>query len=344
MRLLYTSNLGDIDRRHVWRLDLKSGAVQQLTSGSGVEDFPVETNDGQIFTLRAEARTPLRPARVDRHGMIDVAPQALPADFPKEALVDPQLVTFTAPDGVTVHGQLFIPHGRNAPGPALIFFHGGPTNRQCFAAWDPFETHTHLYEANQYLANHGFVVLSINYRGGAGYGLEFREAKGFGAGGASELNDIIGAANYMKGRPDVDSARLGVWGGSYGGRMVSLALSRASEYFAAGADYAGVHDWTRMPEWRPTDAETTRLALDSSAIAHVDTWRAPVLLMQADADVSVPFEQTAALLAALRSRGIPVETLSLPDEVHFLLRHESWNTIFEATREYLDRQLKSPAH
>jgi dipeptidyl aminopeptidase/acylaminoacyl peptidase len=235
---------------------------------------------------------------------------------------------------------LFIPQGRKTPGPALLFFHGGPTNRQCFAAWDPFETHTHLYEANQYLANRGYVILSVNYRGGAGYGLNFREAKGFGAGGASELNDIIAAANYMKTRPEVDPKRLGVWGGSYGGRMVSLALSRASEFFAAGADYAGVHDWTRMPEWRPADPETTRLAFDSSAIAHVDTWRAPVLLMQADADMSVPFEQTAVLLSALRARGIPVETLSLPDEVHFLLRHSSWNMIFEATREYMDRHLQ----
>jgi len=338
--LVYSSNLGDIDRRHIWELRLGDGGfARQLSVSRGVEDFPVLSTSGRVLALRAEARVPLRPTLLEGNSMIDLAPEALTADFPTAALVEPQVVTFPASDGLTIHGQLFVPQHQRARGPALLFFHGGPTNRQAFAAWDPFETHSHLYEVNQYLANHGYIVLSVNYRGGAGYGLEFREAQGFGAGGASELNDIIGAAHYLLARPDVDPKRIGVWGGSYGGRMTALALASAPQYFAAGADYAGVHDWLAMPEFVPANDAAAKVAQESSAITHVQDWRAPVLLMHADADQNVPFEQTVELAAALRGRGIAVDYLMIPNEVHFLLRQKSWNEISVATRKFMDRHL-----
>lgn len=342
--LVYSSNEGDLDTRHIWELSPQQGRPRQVTRGEGVEDMPVIAVDNRIFALRGEARTPLRPVQATDEGMVDLAPAAIPADFPSRDLVVPQLVTFKAADGATIHGQLFIPKGRTAPGPALLFFHGGPTDRQMFAAWDPFETHSHLYESSQYLANHGYVVLSVNYRGGAGYGYEYREPPRFGAGGASELDDIIGAAKYMQSRPDVDPKRLGVWGGSYGGRMTLLALAEAPQYFAAGASYSGIYDWVTMPEFdvngaQPGNEAAVKLAYDSGPVAHMDKWRAPVLLMLGDADPIVNIQQTTALAAVLRRRKIPVEVLMIPDEVHFLLRESSWNTVFEATRNYFDRHL-----
>lgn len=342
--LVYSSNEGDLDRRHIWELSVRQGRPRQVTRGEGVEDMPVIAVDNRIFALRGEARTPLRPVEATDEDMIDLAPAAIPADSPSKELVVPQLVTFKAADGATIHAQLFIPKGRTAPGPALLFFHGGPTDRQMFAAWDPFETHSHLYESSQYLANHGYVVLSVNYRGGAGYGFEYREPPRFGAGGASELEDIIGAAKYMQSRSDVDPKRLGVWGGSYGGRMTLLALAEAPQYFAAGASYSGIYDWVTMPEFdvngaQPGNEAAVKLAYDSGPVAHMDKWRAPVLLMLGDADPIVNIQQTTALAAVLRKRKIPVEVLMIPDEVHFLLRESSWNRVFEATRNYFDRHL-----
>lgn len=343
-RLVYSSNEGDPDRRHIWELPVTGGAPRQLTFGDGIEDMPAICAGGRVFALRGEATRPLRPVEIKGAEMIDLAPQALPSDFPAEELVVPQLVTFEAADGMTVHAQLFVPKGRAQPGPAILFFHGGPTNRQMLAAWDPFETHSHLYESSQYLAHHGYEVLSVNYRGGAGYGFEYREPPGFGAGGASELNDIIGAAKYMIARPDVDPKRLGVWGGSYGGRMTLLALARAPQYFAAGVSYAGIYDWLTMPQFdldaaHPGNAAATARAYDSGAVAHMEKWRAPVLLMAGDADLEVNLEQTTALAAVLRRKGIAVDVLMIPGEVHFLLRHSSWNTVFEAAKDYFDEHL-----
>jgi dipeptidyl aminopeptidase/acylaminoacyl peptidase len=342
--LVYSSNQGDLDRRHIWELSVAEGRPRQVTHGTGVEDMPAITVDNRIFALRGEARVPLRPVEVGDDGMIDLAPAAMPKDFPSSDLVVPQLVTFNDADGTEIHGQLFIPKGRTAPGPALIFFHGGPTDRQMFAAWDPFETHSHLYDSSQYLANHGYVVLSVNYRGGAGYGFEYREPPRFGAGGASELDDIVAAAKYMQSRPDVAPKRLGVWGGSYGGRMTLLALAEAPQYFAAGASYSGIYDWVTMPEFdvngaRPGNEAAVRLAYDSGPVAHMDKWRAPVLLMLGDADPIVNIEQTTALAAILRRRKIPVDVLVIPDEVHFLLKDSSWNRVFEATKDYFDTHL-----
>jgi len=169
---------------------------------------------------------------------------------------------------------------------------------------------------------------------------EHREPPHFGAGGSDELNDIIGAAEYLLSRSDVEPKRLGVWGGSYGGRMTSLALASAPQFFATRADYAGISNWVKMPGMDALDEAATKIAFESSPMAHIDTWRAPVLLMHSDADPNVPLEQTTDLAMALRNKGVPVEYLMIPDEVHFLLRHHSWNVIFNATREYCDRQLK----
>lgn len=96
---------------------------------------------------------------------------------------------------------------------------------------------------NQFLANRGYIVLSVNYRSGMGYGMEFREALNYGATGGSEFNDVMGAGVYLRNRSDVDPQRIGLWGGSYGGYLTAMGLSRASDLFAAGVD---MHGGTRL--------------------------------------------------------------------------------------------------
>ena len=109
--------------------------------------------------------------------------------------------------------------------------------------WHYMYYYSNTYGMNQYLASKGYVVLSVNYRSGIGYGLNFREALNYGASGGSEYNDVMGAGLYMAARADVDPKRIGVWGGSYGGYLTAMALSRSSDLFAAGVDLHGVHDW-----------------------------------------------------------------------------------------------------
>jgi dipeptidyl aminopeptidase/acylaminoacyl peptidase len=340
--IVYSSNQGDIDRRHVWRVASAGGrAPAAVTSGAGLEWSPVLVTGGLAY-LSADARGPARAAIQLGAPTLgspsrEMAPETIPADFPTDDLVVPQQVIFTASDGMPVHGQLFLPSG-NAPGkkhPAVVFMHGG-SRRQMLLGWHYMDYYNKAYAMNQYLASQGYVVLSINYRSGIGYGLNFREALNYGATGASEFHDVEGAGLYLRTRADVDAARIGLWGGSYGGYLTALGLARASSLFAAGVDFHGVHDWsTRLT----ANTDAARTALESSPMASVRTWRSPVLLIHGDDDRNVNFGETVALANALRQQGVYFEQLILPDEIHSFLRHASWLRSYSAAADFLRRKL-----
>jgi dipeptidyl aminopeptidase/acylaminoacyl peptidase len=351
--LVFDSNQNDIDRRHVWRVELapdgKATTPQALTSGDVIETQPVVASDGStVAVLRSDAHLPIRAAVVDGNKLTDLAPQAIPSDFPGAQFVTPELIRFPAADGLEIHGQLFVPKS-GVPGqkhPAMVFFHGG-SRRQMLPGWHYMEYYSNAYAMNQYLCRLGYVVLSVNYRSGIGYGLNFREALNYGATGASEFNDVLGAGLYLKSRPDVDGARIGAWGGSYGGYLTALALSRASYLFAAGVDMHGVHDWNlEMPTFSPNydphlQAEVARLALESSPMSSVATWRSPVLLIHGDDDRNVPFAQTVQLVEALRRQKVDFEELIFPDEIHDFLLRRDWVRAYTASAEFLSRKLSA---
>lgn len=349
--LVFDSNQKDIDRRHVWRISFDGGVAvpQELTSGDGIETQPVVTSIGEAAVLRSDSRIPIRAAIVSNGNLVDLAPQAIPADFPSAHFVVPQQVVFPAADGLEIHGQLFLPSNTSATQrhPAAVFFHGG-SQRQMLLGWHYMEYYSNAYAMNQYLASLGYVVLSVNYRSGIGYGLNFREALNYGASGASEFNDVMGAGLYLKSRADVDGSRIASWGGSYGGYLTALALARASNLFAAGIDMHGVHDWnlelpTFSPSYDPREhAETARLAFESSPISSVSTWRSPVLLIHGDDDRNVPFAETVQLVEALRRQKVEFEELIFPDEIHDFLLRRDWVHAYSASAEFLQRKL-SPA-
>jgi dipeptidyl aminopeptidase/acylaminoacyl peptidase len=191
-------------------------------------------------------------------------------------------------------------------------------------------------------------VLSVNYRSGIGYGLDFREALNYGAMGASEFNDVEGAGVYLRARADVDPHRIGLWGGSYGGYLTALGLARASDLFAAGVDIHGVHDWnTEIPNfkasYKPNERpDAARLAWESSPLASISTWRSPVLLIQGDDDRNVPFAEMVDLAEALRKQGVSFDQLVFPDEIHDFLLHRNWLAAYHAASDFFDRHFRTP--
>ncbi len=348
--LLFSSNQGDVDRRHVWRVAAAGGPPVAVTSGTGLEWAPASASDGKaVLLLRSDARLPARPAIVAGSGRPrDLSPDSVPPSFPAAGLVEPRPVLFPAADGLEIHGQLFLPKDLK-PGerrPAVVFFHGG-SRRQMLLGWHYMEYYHNTYAFNQLLASRGYVVLSANYRSGIGYGMEFREALNYGARGASEFQDVLGAGLYLRGRADVDPGRIGLWGGSYGGYLTALGLARASSLFKAGVDIHGVHDWNVVirnfaPGYDPRERpEVARLAFESSPLSSVTGWRSPVLLIHGDDDRNVPFSESVTLAEALRGQGVEFEELVFPDEVHDFLLHASWVRAFEASADFFDRRLRS---
>jgi dipeptidyl aminopeptidase/acylaminoacyl peptidase len=345
--IVYNSNQDDIDRRHVWSVSVGGSSAKQLTHGNGIEWSPELTSDGKALVyLHADARQPGQPTLLMDEKGRQLAPDSLPATFPERLLVEPQQVILSSADGMPIHAQLFVPADLRAGQrrPAMIFFHGG-SRRQMLLGWHYMRYYHNTYAFNQYLANRGYIVLSVNYRSGIGYGMEFREAIDYGAAGASEFNDVQGAGLFLRSRQDVDPKRIGVWGGSYGGYLTALGLARASHLFAAGVDIHGVYDWNAeirnwVRDYDPrTHEEAARRARKASPIADVKTWRSPVLVIHGDDDRNVPFTESVHLVEDLRKQHVHVEQLIFPDEVHDFLTHARWLAVMKTSMDFLDRHL-----
>jgi dipeptidyl aminopeptidase/acylaminoacyl peptidase len=335
--LVFSSNQGDIDRRHLWRVSVSAGPPQPVTTGKGIEYWPVFTSDGGALAFQATtAQAPPRVELVRAHewsagavtpsARVPLAPAIAPKDFPGAAFVEPQQVIFQSGDGLSVHGQLYLPPNHNPTEryPALVYLHGGPNSEMVLGYhYHRFDYYQKPYALIQYLASRGYLVMSVNYRRGTGYGMKFREPENPASTNPRDnpdVIDIVAGGQYLRSRADVDPNRIGIWGGSAGGQRTILGLAYAPELFAAGFDLHGV-------------------ALQT--LGKTEAWKAPVLIVHGDDDRNVPFVQSVALAAELRGRGVDVEELVFPNEIHSFLRHESWVRAFEAAADFFDRKLKN---
>jgi len=341
--LYYCTNTNDIDRRHIWGVPTDGGTPQQITTGDGIENVPVVLSSGkQIAVLSADAKRPMSvgiwpasatPTDVGQKAQNVIYP-TLGADFPIDQEVVPTGVTLKADDGVEFHNQLFLPKNIK-PGekhPAMIFVHGGPA-RQMLLGWHYLSFYHVFYGVNQWLTSQGYIVLSVNYRLGVGYGRAFRQAgNAGGARGNAEYKDVLAAGKWLAARDDVDPNRVGIWGLSYGGLLTAEALARNSDIFKAGVDLAGVH--LEGASLDPADVSYL-----SSAISAIDTWKSPVLLIQGDDDRNVNFSQMVGLVQLLRARSIYYELIVYPDDVHETLLHKRWLNSFAHMETFLSKFL-----
>jgi len=332
--LYYAANMGDIDRRDLWRVPVAGGAPENLTNGAGIETWPAVLPSGEtVAVLYADARQPQTVAVLPADGGQARTIRALPAEFPRDRHVVPENLVITAEDGLETNNQLFLPPDLR-PGerrPAVIFIHGG-SRRQMLLGYHYRHFYHMAYAYNQYLASRGYVVLSVNYRSGIGYGREFRNADDVGRRGNAEYRDIIAAGRYLQGRADVDPERVGLWGLSYGGVLTAQGLARNSDVFKSGVDLAGVHLWGNTVD--PAD-----VSYQSSAIAAIDSWTSPVMLLHGDDDRNVDFSQTVGLVQLLRAHDVPYELIVFPDDVHDSLLFHRWVLTFEAADDFLERTL-----
>jgi dipeptidyl aminopeptidase/acylaminoacyl peptidase len=344
--LYYTCNIGDIDRRHIWKYDFNTNQSIQITKGN-IEWSPVPTSNGLAY-LYSTAVNPAWPAIMKSNEKAeDLAKKSFPQSFPKSGIVIPTAIKITATDGMQVPAQLFLPSNKKTgeKSPAIIFLHGG-SRRQMLLGFNYGQYYSNAYALNQYFASKGYIVISLNFRSGIGYGLNFREAENYGATGASEFNDVLGAGLYLKSRDDVDAKKITLWGGSYGGFLTAMGLSRASDLFACGVDIHGVHDWNEgirnfVPSYVPEKMPDFKsLAFRSSPEHTVDGWKSPVLFIHGDDDRNVNFTETVRMAALLRKKNVYFEQLVFPDEVHNFLLHKNWVKAYEATFDFIDRMLK----
>jgi dipeptidyl aminopeptidase/acylaminoacyl peptidase len=355
--VIFHANAGpdklDVDRRHVVRAAVDKSGIEVLTPGDGIEVAPVLTGDGAtIAYLSATTSQPavlaVRPAAGGGAASV-VGAFMIPAELPASQLIVPKQVIYKSSDGVTVHAQLFDRQdGGGAKKPGIVFVHGGPS-RQMLLGWHYMDYYTNSYAMNQYLASRGFVVLSVNYRLGIGYGHDFQRPKDGGSAGASEYLDVKAGGEWLAKQPQVDASRIGIYGGSYGGFLTAMALAKDSKLFAAGVDIHGVHDWTQMGrinaasdrfEKIPDADKAMALAFKSSPVAWVSGWKSPVLFIHGDDDRNVRFNQSIDLIRRLDTMPVALETLVIVDDTHHMMRHANQLRVDEAIAEFMERKLK----
>jgi len=340
------------DARSVQRLlDATSLAPVELTGvpGGVMNGMTVAPNDSALAFYANDGSVPNELYA----GRIGVAPtrltNALHASVKREDLVRPQIVRFKSYDGVEIPGVLYRPHqaSRTAKAPAIVFVHGGPGG-QATVGYSP------LIQA---LVNHGYVVFDINNRGSSGYGKSFY-AMDDRKHGEADLGDVVASKTMLIETGYVDSTKIGIMGGSYGGFMVLAALTLQPDEFKVGVDLFGVANWARTLESVPPYWESFREALyaemgdpkaDSarlhriSPVFHADKIKVPLMVLQGANDPRVLQVESDEIVAGARKNGVPVEYLVFPDEGHGFLKNENKIKGYSAVIAFLDRHLKGLA-
>jgi dipeptidyl aminopeptidase/acylaminoacyl peptidase len=265
----------------------------------------------------------------------------------EKELVEIKPITYQARDGLTIHGYLTLPHGGGRNLPLIVLPHGGPWHRDTWS-----------YDAEvQFLANRGYAVLQMNFRGSTGYGRKFWEAS-FKQWGKKMQDDISDGVNYAVKEGIADPKRVCIYGASYGGYATLAGLAFTPELYACGVDYVGVSNiftflQTIPPYWKPMldmlyemigHPEHDKALLEAaSPVMHADKIRAPLFIAQGAKDPRVNVDESDQMVAALKKRGIDVEYLVKENEGHGFQNEENRFEFYEAMERFLAKHLGGAA-
>ncbi|UJH91215.1 S9 family peptidase [Antarcticibacterium sp. 1MA-6-2] len=268
-------------------------------------------------------------------------------EIEQEDLVTAEVIRYESFDGTEIPAIYYKPHNASVENkvPALVWVHGGPggQSRQNFSSFI------------QYLVNHGYAVLAVNNRGSSGYGKTFFQMDDQNH-GDKDLKDCIEGKNWLAEQPEIDPAKIGIIGGSYGGFMTMAALTFAPEEFDVGVNIYGVTNWMRtlksIPPWwesfkdalylemgDPNTQDSVRLK-EISPLFHTENVTKPLLVLQGSQDPSVLQVESDEIVENVRKNGVLVEYVLFEDEGHGFVKKENQIEAYEKTLEFLNKYLK----
>jgi dipeptidyl aminopeptidase/acylaminoacyl peptidase len=332
-KFYFISSEGSPFERHLYSMSVTGGARTRITSMTGNNQVDISPDETMLADVRSYSNKPWELYLVaNKPADATPAPEAkqvttspIPEFFTHD-WIDPRIVSFTARDGATVHGRMYMPSKWQGGGPAVIFVHGAGYLQNVHRWWSQYYRE---YMFHHLLMERGFVILDIDYRGSAGYGRDWRTGIYRHMGG-KDLTDHVDAVQYLVREHGVDPKRVGLYGGSYGGFITLMAMFTAADTFAAGAALRPVTDWAHynhgytsnilnVPQ---SDPEAYK---QSSPIYFAEGLKGALLICHGMVDTNVHFQDTVRLverLIELRKENWSVAPY--PVEDHSFDRDTSW--------------------
>ena len=345
--IYYASTEGSTAERHFYRVRPDGTGKEKLSSREGLNIGIVSPREEHIAMMIADLNNPF-DLFVDGKPLTS-SPRKEFREYPWPAT---KFIQFPSPhDGKPVAAKLLLPPGydpaRNdgRKWPAVFFIHGAGYATSVLKQWGSYVDLRYVY--NSYLANKGYVVMDLDYRGSSGYGRDWRTDVYLHPGGP-DLQDVLGAVEFVRGLGNIDMQRLGIWGISYGGFMTNMAMFLSPDTFAAGASFASVNDWANYnagyTEERLTKpSQNPEAYRRSSPIYYSGMLKNPLLIVHGMIDDNVLFQDAVQLAEKLIQERKPFDQIYYPQESHGFVREETWIDALRRTTEFFDRHLAGSA-
>ncbi|GAA4743967.1 S9 family peptidase [Flavisolibacter ginsenosidimutans] len=343
--IYYTANDLHPGDYRVYRISVNGGTVERLTSQAGISRFTLSPDEKTMAVLYSYSNKPwelyLQETKATAK-LQQITNLAMSEELKSYPWRDPEIVTFTARDGATVYARLYKPSTQAATKPAVIFVHGAGYLQNVHKGWS---TYFREYMFNNLLADGGYTVLDIDYRGSEGYGRNWRTGIYRHMGG-KDLDDQVDGANYLVKTHNVDPKRIGIYGGSYGGFMTLMAMFTQPGVFAAGAGLRSVTDWAHYNHGYTSnilnEPYNDSLAYKrSSPIYYAEGLKGHLLMCHGMVDQNVHFQDIVRITQRLIELGKNNWELAVyPVEDHGFVDPSSWTDEYKRVLKLFEEVLK----
>ncbi len=342
--IYYSSTEAGTAERQLYRVRADgSSSPERLSKEKGLHIGWISDDGVSRAELRADMKNPF-DLYVDG-ARVTESPRA---EFYQAPWAETRFVTYPSlKDRKAVTARLLLPSGYDPDRvgtkrwPAIVYIHGAGYATSVLKQWGSYQELRFVF--NNFLAERGYVVLEMDYRGSTNYGRDWRSGVYLHMGGP-DLEDVLGGVEYLRGLKNIDMERVGIWGWSYGGFMTAMAMFRAPATFKAGAAFSGVYDWANYNadytgERLTTPAENPEAYRRSSPIDFSGQLRNHLLLVHGIVDDNVLFQDTVQLTEKLIHEGKSFEEAFYPEENHAYVRDESFKDAFQRAADFFDRHL-----
>ncbi|NJM26405.1 MAG: prolyl oligopeptidase family serine peptidase, partial [Bacteroidia bacterium] len=334
-------------KRHLYYMPVQGGPLTQITDMTGGYETHLSPDEKKIAFLYSYMNKPWELYVMDnpRFGKKSAATkvtQSTTKEFNAYPWRTPEVVTFKARDGEDVYARLYKPADAQPNGPAVVFVHGAGYLQNAHYWWSSY---FHEYMFHNLLADKGYTVLDIDYRGSAGYGRDVRTAIYRHMGG-KDLSDQVDGARYLAAQHQVDAKRIGIYGGSYGGFITLMAMFTEPDVFAAGAALRSVTDWAHYNHGYTSNILNTPVAdslayRKSSPIYHAEGLKGALLICHGMIDTNVHFQDVVRLAQRLiELKKENWEFAVYPLENHGFVEPSSWTDEYRRILKLFDDNLR----